>query len=88
MKFATVRELSSGTSQLLKEAEQNEAVIITKFGKPRYLLIEISENEIEDFILAKHYNLERGFEKAKKELKAGKTKTRTALLHNGGGSAK
>ncbi len=83
MKFATIRELSSGTSQLLKELEGEKAIIITKFGKPRYLLIEIHEDEIENFILAKHYNLEGEFEKAQEELKGGKTKSRTALLSKG-----
>ena len=84
MKFATIRELNSGTSQVLKDAEQNDGVVITKFGKPRYLLVEIDEDELEDFILAKHYNLETAFEKARKELTSGKTKSLNALLHGGG----
>lgn len=83
MKFATVRELSSGTSQLLKKIEKNDAVIITKFGKPRYLLVEITEDEIEDFILAKHYGLEKDFENAREELRKGKTSSRAALLGKG-----
>ncbi|MCH7760168.1 type II toxin-antitoxin system Phd/YefM family antitoxin [candidate division TA06 bacterium] len=83
MKFATIRELSSGTSQVLKEVESEDAVIITKFGKPRYILLEINEDEIEDFILAKHYNLEKEFERARGELKRGKTKSRKVLLIKG-----
>lgn len=81
MKFASIRELSSETSQVLKKVEGEEAVIITKFGKPRYLLVETDEDEIEDFILAKHYNLEGEFERARVALKQGKTKSRSALLH-------
>ena len=88
MRFASIRELSSGTSQLLKEVENEDAVIITKFGKPRYLLIEISEDEIEDFILSKHYNLERDFERALTELNKGKTKNLTHLLRKGSKSGR
>ena len=88
MKFATIRELSSGTSQLLKEVENEEAVIITKFGKPRFILMEIREDEIEDFILAKHYNLERDFEKALDELNRGKTKNLSHLLRKGSKSGR
>ena len=80
MRFATVRELSSGTSQVLREVDGGEVLIVTKFGKPRYLLVPIDEDGIEDFILAKHYHLEEGFDKALAELKAGKTKSRRALL--------
>ena len=58
-------------------------MIITKFGKPRYLLVEIDEDEMEDFILAKHYNLEREFERAREELKKEKTKSLTALVGKG-----
>ena len=83
MKFATVRELSSITSQLLKEVEKEKTIVITKFGKPRYLLVGINEDEIEDFILAKHYDLEGEFERAREELKKGKTKSRRALLATG-----
>jgi antitoxin (DNA-binding transcriptional repressor) of toxin-antitoxin stability system len=80
MKFATVRELSSGTSHILREVDGGEAVIVTKFGKPKYLLIEITEDGIEDYILAKHYHLEDEFDKGVEELKTGKTKSLRALL--------
>lgn len=80
MRFASVRELSSSTSHLLKEVEKNDAVVITKFGKPRYLLMGIHEDELEDFILARYLNLEKEFEKGRKELAEGKTRSLASLL--------
>jgi hypothetical protein len=55
---------------------------MTKSRKSRDLVSRRGKEEIEDCILAKHYNLEREFEKAGKELKEGGTKSREFLLSN------
>lgn len=46
MKFANVRELKAKTSDILKEVELGEEIVVTYHGKPKALLSKISEQEI------------------------------------------
>ena len=61
MRFASVREVSHNASKFV---DLKEPVIITKHGKPMRAMISMNEEELEDFILAQHLNLEREIEKA------------------------
>lgn len=70
MKFASVRELKSNASELLRSAAGGEGVIITSHGKPVASLQGLTENEIEDFILARHPEVRRSIDAAHREYKA------------------
>lgn len=67
MRFATVRELSRSPSKYVNMVADGECVIITRNGKPTAVLSEITEEDLEDFILARHLDLEGEFQKAKEE---------------------
>ena len=73
MQFINIRELSRSPSKYVKIANEKDDVIITRNGHPYALLSKITDDELEDFILTKHFNLEDDFKTAKKEYKAGKT---------------
>lgn len=45
MKFANVRTLKANTAELLQAVEAGEEVIITYHGKPKAVLLKISEEE-------------------------------------------
>jgi prevent-host-death family protein len=45
MKFANVRTLKANTAELLQAVEAGEEVIITYYGKPKAVLLKISEEE-------------------------------------------
>jgi len=73
MKFATTRELSSQTSRLLKSVKKKRPVVVTRHGKPSYLITAIKEDELEDMILAQHLNLEQEWERSERDYRQGKT---------------
>ena len=80
MQFVNIRELSRSTSKYVKIANEDNEVIITRNGHPYAILQKIDENELEDFILAKHLNLNKDFKAAQKENKKGKTVSARDLL--------
>ena len=82
MQFINIRELSRSPSKYIKLANEDNDIIITRNGHPYALLLKIDDEELEDFILAKHFNLENEFNIAKKELLTSKTKNVHDLLDN------
>lgn len=68
MKFANVRELKNKTSEILRKAEK-ESVIIMSRSKPRAVLSAISEEDFEDYLLEQSPDLVDALEKAAKEYK-------------------
>ncbi len=66
MKFANVRELKNKTSEILRKAEK-ETVVITTRGKPRAVVMAISEEDFEDYLLEHSPKLLDILEEAKEE---------------------
>lgn len=80
MQFITSKELSQSPSKYMKLANEGVDIIITKNGHPYALLSKFKEDDLEDFILAKHFNLEEEFIDAKKDYQEGKTLSARDLL--------
>lgn len=59
MKFTDFSKFKDNFDKFMKLAKKGEDVIVTKKGKPILSLAGISKEDAEDFILAKHYKLER-----------------------------
>ena len=53
MKFANVRELKNKTSEILRKSEK-ESIVITSNGKPRAIIIGITEDDFSDFLIEKN----------------------------------
>jgi len=82
MKFISVREFSHSPSRYINLSSTGDDVVITKNGRPVALLSEFSEDDVEDFILAKHLDLEKEFSDTLQELKDDNTVTLDSLLQN------
>jgi len=80
MKFVNIRELSRATSKYVKIANEEDEIIVTRNGHPCAILQRIDDNELEDFIIAKHLNLNNQFKVAQKEYQDGKTVNAKVLL--------
>lgn len=80
MRFITVREFSRSPSKYISLSSSGNDIVITKNGRPVALLSEFSEDDIEDFILARHFNLENEFRIAKTELMRNETVSLNELL--------
>ena len=80
MKFINVRELSRSPSKYVKLANEKNDIIITRNGHPYALLSKITDEELDDYILAKHYDLDNDFNLAKQEFLSGNTKNVRNLL--------
>lgn len=82
MKFISVREFSHAPSKFINLCSEGDDVVITKNGRPVALLSEFCGDDVEDFVLAKHLNLEKEFTGALQEYDDGKTTSLDSLPHN------
>ncbi len=82
MQFVNIGELSRSPSKYVKLANEENDIVITRDGHPYALLLKINDDELEDFILAKHFNLENEFDIAKQELASNKTQNVHDLLND------
>ena len=75
MKFTNVRELKAKTSEMLRAVEQGNTVLVTTHGRPTAMLVPVTEDDIEDALLAYSPNLRKKIEAGLKDIRAGKTMT-------------
>ncbi|HPG40222.1 MAG TPA: type II toxin-antitoxin system prevent-host-death family antitoxin [bacterium] len=80
MKFINIKELSKSPSKYIKSANEEGDIIITRNGQPYALLSKIDGDELEDYILARHYDLEKQFDNAQQEYESGATIPAKELL--------
>ncbi len=66
MKFASIRDLKNKTSEILRNAE-NEDVLITLNGKPRAILTGVTEADFEDYLLERSPTFLKALEAARSE---------------------
>lgn len=65
MKFVNIKELHDKTSEILRRLEgDDEEVIITSYGKPKAVLRRLTEEDLEDYVLANHPKFKEALEKA------------------------
>jgi len=66
MQFANVRELKNKTSEILRKAENGD-VVITSQGKPRAVIMAVTEEDFEDYLLEHNITFLTALEKARAE---------------------
>ena len=59
MKYTELFDFKDYFEKFISLAKKGEDVIVTKNGKPILSLAGISKEEVEDYLLAKHYKLEK-----------------------------
>ena len=73
MKFTNVRELKAKTSEMLRTVERGNTVLATTHGRPTAMLVPVTEDDIEDALLAYRPTLRRKIEEGLKDIRAGWT---------------
>ena len=73
MKFANVRELKTKTSEMLRTVERGNTVLVTTHGRPTAMLVPVTEDDIEDALLAYSPTLRKKIEEGLKSIRAGHT---------------
>lgn len=73
MKFANVRELKTKTSELLRTVERGNTILVTTHGRPTAMLVPVTEDDIEDALLAYSPKLRKKIEEGLKDVRAGRT---------------
>lgn len=73
MKFTNVRELKSKTSEMLRTVERGNTVLVTTHGRPTAMLVPVTEDDIEDALLAYSPTLRKKIEEGLRDIRAGKT---------------
>jgi len=73
VKFANVRELKTKTSEMLRTVERGNTVLVTTHGRPTAMLVPVTEEDIEDALLAYSPKLRKKIEEGLKDIRAGRT---------------
>jgi prevent-host-death family protein len=73
VKFTNVRELKAKTSQMLRTVEKGNTVLVTTHGRPTAMLVPVTEDDIEDALLAHSPQLRKKIEEGLRDIRAGKT---------------
>ena len=73
VKFTNVRELKSKTSEMLRTVERGNTVLVTTHGRPTAMLVPVTEDDIEDALLAYSPRLRKKIEEGLKDIRAGRT---------------
>jgi len=73
MKFTNVRELKSKTSEMLRTVEQGNTILVTTHGRPTAMLVPVTEDDIEDALLAYSQKLRKKIQEGLKDIRAGRT---------------
>jgi prevent-host-death family protein len=73
MKFTNVRELKAKTSEMLRTVERGNTVLVTTHGRPTAMLVPVTEDDIEDALLAYSPTLRKKIEAGLKDIRAGLT---------------
>ncbi len=73
MKFTNVRELKAKTSSVLRSVKKGDTVLVTTHGRPTAMLVPVSEDDLEDTLLAYSPTLRKKIEEGLKDIRAGRT---------------
>jgi prevent-host-death family protein len=73
VKFANVLELKNRTSAMLRTVERGNTVLVTTHGRPTAMLVPVTEDDIEDALLAYSPQLRKKIEEGLKDIRAGRT---------------
>jgi prevent-host-death family protein len=73
VKFTNVRELKTKTSEMLRTVERGNTVLVTTHGRPTAMLVPVTEDDIEDALLAYSPKLRKKIEEGLKDIRAGRT---------------
>jgi prevent-host-death family protein len=73
VKFANVRELKTKTSEMLRTVERGNTVLVTTHGRPTAMLVPVTEDDIEDALLAYSPTLRKKIKEGLKDIRAGRT---------------
>lgn len=73
MKFTNVRELKAKTSEMLRTVEKGNTVLVTTHGRPTAMLVPVTEEDIEDALLAYSPQLRKKIEAGLRDIRAGRT---------------
>jgi prevent-host-death family protein len=73
MKFTNVRELKAKTSEMLRTVAQGNTVLVTTHGRPTAMLVPVTEDDIEDALLAYSPTLRKKIEEGLKDIREGRT---------------
>lgn len=68
LRFINIHELHARTPQAIRQVERGAKIVVTRRGKPKALLLPLSEDEIEDIVLASA-PFKKGLQAAQREAK-------------------
>jgi prevent-host-death family protein len=73
VRFTNVRELKTKTSEMLRTVERGNTVLVTTHGRPTAMLVPVTEDDIEDALLAYSPKLRKKIEEGLKDIRAGRS---------------
>lgn len=86
MKFVNVRELKNKTSEVLRIAQEQDIIVLSR-SKPIAIIRHFEEDELEDYVLMNHPDFLAQMEKSYQDIKAGRTTEIDSYLDSLGAEA-
>jgi len=80
VRFASVADFRVNASKVFNALHRGEKVVVTKAGKPIAVLQGISDEDLEDFILANHPAYRSRYKKGRRDHAAGRCRTLEEIL--------
>lgn len=75
MRFATVSELKNGASKIVHQAEEGDAVVILRHGKPKVAVVPLTSEELDQLLFETSPVIHRALREALDDVKARRTVT-------------
>ena len=80
MPFVNVRDLHNRTAEVLRQAEGNTPVFVTRYGKPIAVIRGLAKEDLEDLAMLTDPKLRNGLEEARADVVAGRVSSLDDLL--------
>ena len=80
MPFVNVRDLHDRTAEILRQAEGDTPVFVTRYGKPIAVIRGLAQEDLEDMVMLTDPKLHKGLEEARADVAAGRVSSLDELL--------
>lgn len=80
MPFVNVKELHDRTSEILREVAKGDPVFITRYGKPVAVIPDLTDEELEGFIMFSHPSFRKDLDAARADVATGRVSALDALI--------
>ena len=80
MLFVTVRNLHDRTAEILRQAEEDAPVFVTRYGRPIAVIRSLAQEDLEDLTMLTDPELRKGLEEGRADVTVGRVSDLDELM--------